>query len=309
MEVINMTKFFLCNFNDSPEELHFENNTMVVHPCIVTSENLAKDNDHYVFTPDNNVSLNKAYLFTEDTLKAMGSVKLGEPEHIGSYSEKGFVKLPVTQEFLDNCPCEFIDTAPDIKADTKLPQYPDSTEIIILHSNGFMSDEEMPSMYREIKETANESVDLAIAWDPNCFHRQQIANIRSDNDDLRDYLANSKEYMLEAGKYNGNALEYASDDLKNDKDIVLTAVKQYGSSVKYVSDKLKNDKDIALAAVSQNGNSVRYLSKEMRSDKDVAKAAITQNEGASRYVSKTVLNDFTDSVDGIKNPDEEITKK
>ena len=49
--------------------------------------------------------------------------------------------------------------------------------------------------------------------------------------------------MLAAVTQNGNALQYASDELKNDKDVVLAAVTQNGNALGYASAELRNDKD------------------------------------------------------------------
>jgi hypothetical protein len=39
-------------------------------------------------------------------------------------------------------------------------------------------------------------------------------------------LKNDKEVVLEAVEQDGNALEFASEELKNDKEVVLTAIAQ-----------------------------------------------------------------------------------
>ena len=56
--------------------------------------------------------------------------------------------------------------------------------------------------------------------------------------------ANDKDYILEAVRQNGHALQYASDELKNDKDVV------------------QNNEDIIeaiLAAASGNTEALQYV--------------------------------------------------
>ena len=49
-----------------------------------------------------------------------------------------------------------------------------------------------------------------------------------------------------AVKSNGNALEFASNELKNNREIVLMAVKSNGHAIKFVSNELKGDREIVL---------------------------------------------------------------
>ena len=58
---------------------------------------------------------------------------------------------------------------------------------------------------------------------------------------------NDKDFVLEAVKRNGMALEYADKSLKKDKSIVLEAVKQEGSPLQFVDESLKNDPDVIKA--------------------------------------------------------------
>ncbi|WP_064581203.1 DUF4116 domain-containing protein [Streptobacillus moniliformis] len=52
---------------------------------------------------------------------------------------------------------------------------------------------------------------------------------------------NNKDFVLEAVKNNGWALEYASKELKNDKEAVMAAVKQNGDALQFASERLRNN--------------------------------------------------------------------
>ena len=48
-----------------------------------------------------------------------------------------------------------------------------------------------------------------------------------------------REFVLEAVKQNGYALDYAADSLKADREVVLAAVKEYGwAALQYASEEL-----------------------------------------------------------------------
>ncbi len=45
-------------------------------------------------------------------------------------------------------------------------------------------------------------------------------------------------------KEDGEALEYADDNLKADREVVLAAVKQYGGALEYASEELQQDEEL-----------------------------------------------------------------
>ena len=47
-----------------------------------------------------------------------------------------------------------------------------------------------------------------------------------------------------AVKNDGEALQFASDELRADKDVVMAAVKNDGEAFQYASDELKTDPEI-----------------------------------------------------------------
>lgn len=61
-----------------------------------------------------------------------------------------------------------------------------------------------------------------------------------------------KELWLAKVTQEGNALQYASNELKDDRDVVLAAVKNDGLALEHASDVLKADKEVVLAAGTQH---------------------------------------------------------
>ena len=57
-----------------------------------------------------------------------------------------------------------------------------------------------------------------------------------------------KDFVLEAVKKKGLALQFAHESLKKDKSIVLEAVKQNGFALEFADESLKKDPDIIKAA-------------------------------------------------------------
>ena len=71
-------------------------------------------------------------------------------------------------------------------------------------------------------------------------------------------LGLEKQRMLDHVAQNGDALEYAADELKGDREIVLAAVAQYGPALQHAAAELKGDREIVLEAVAQNGRALEY---------------------------------------------------
>ena len=67
---------------------------------------------------------------------------------------------------------------------------------------------------------------------------------------------NDKNFVLNKIKENGEALEYASDDLKNDKEVVLVAVQENGLALLFASYELKKDREILSWAKLSRGESL-----------------------------------------------------
>ena len=69
-----------------------------------------------------------------------------------------------------------------------------------------------------------------------------------------------KKVLLEAVKYDAEALKFASKRLQGNKKIVLEAVKQNGSVLQYASKKLQGDKEVVIEAVKNYGEALKYAS-------------------------------------------------
>ena len=105
---------------------------------------------------------------------------------------------------------------------------------------------------------------------------------------LKDFspkIRNNKEYMLEAVKHDGYALQYASKTLQNDKEIVLEAIKEDHRALKCASDELKNNKEFILEAVKRNGFALKYVPKALQNDKEIVIEAIKEDKSALEYAS------------------------
>ena len=104
---------------------------------------------------------------------------------------------------------------------------------------------------------------------------------------------NNKEEVLEAVREDGDALQYASEDLKADKEVVLAAVNNWGSALQYASKELRADREVVLVALSTDeliiggdswgldkewvlvennrGSALEYASEELKNDPEFMK--------------------------------------
>lgn len=85
-------------------------------------------------------------------------------------------------------------------------------------------------------------------------------------------MKNDKEIVLEAVKNEGNAFQYAGEELRNDKEIVLEAINQNGSYLLYAGERMQNDKDVVLQAVRSNEEAFEYASENLQKEPDVINA-------------------------------------
>ncbi|KAL7537202.1 hypothetical protein ACHAXR_009737 [Thalassiosira sp. AJA248-18] len=95
-----------------------------------------------------------------------------------------------------------------------------------------------------------------------------------------------RQFVLVAVEQNGEALEYASEELRGDRDVVLAAVKETGGALQFASDDLRGNRCVVLAAIKQNGSAFRFASDDLKVDRDIALASVEQDGLALRYASK-----------------------
>ena len=190
-----MQKFFLCNIN------YFDG----IEPTMVTPNDLIEQDGRMMFDygaeSSNAPALENAYLFTEDSLKEM-NIDVDE----------SMIKIPVTQSFIDQCPYTLTDTAPQVKADQTIPQYPDSTEVILISPTGFCTLSDfgdsksidpnrgyIPS-HCTGKEISDRKLDgqleqqgvLKVKWDPEGYHRTKALEWSDDRADIFNRLATER---------------------------------------------------------------------------------------------------------------------
>ena len=119
----------------------------------------------------------------------------------------------------------------------------------------------------------------------NEFQKYSIKKIEGGASKKNFYRlsCSNKKFILTAVKQNGDALQYAEDNLKADKEIVFIAVKQYGRALQFANDKLKVDKEVVLTAVKQDENAVQYAGDKIRFDKAFMKKLFPEEEIFEKY--------------------------
>ena len=112
-------------------------------------------------------------------------------------------------------------------------------------------------------------------------------------EDAPKRLRSDKEFMLEAVKRYGSALQFASWALQEDKEVVLAAVTSCGGALEYASDELRDDKEVVLVAVKNPDTDefdlpaypfspLQYASDRLKADKEVALAALRARLGQAK---------------------------
>ena len=94
------------------------------------------------------------------------------------------------------------------------------------------------------------------------------------------YFQNDEQVVATACKENGEAIQFASDELKQHKELALIALQTHNKTKKYccetyyyLSDKFKTDKDCMLTAIKHNQSDFYYgLSNELQNDPDLIEA-------------------------------------
>ncbi len=95
-------------------------------------------------------------------------------------------------------------------------------------------------------------------------------------------LKDDRAFIFEAIQQNAQSLLYVSKTLKN-RDFILQAVKQNGLALEHANDALRADNEVVLAAVKQNGLALAYVAPELREDREIVRLAIQNTYEASKY--------------------------
>ena len=126
--------------------------------------------------------------------------------------------------------------------------------------------------YKEQKKTPSER--RVVRNKPKRTARETAAKsqisrprLKKDHNQLFFTPLRDRERVLEAVQKDGNALEYASEELQNDREIVLAAVKQDARALAYASTEFQGDSEIVLAAVKQDGSALAHASCELKCDR------------------------------------------
>ena len=63
-------------------------------------------------------------------------------------------------------------------------------------------------------------------------------------------------YSLKQQQQDGQALQWASEEMKGDRELCMAAVAQNGLALKWASEEMKGDRGLCTAAVAQDGRGV-----------------------------------------------------
>ena len=140
---------------------------------------------------------------------------------------------------------------------------------------------------------------------------QLLKNIQySDADWLEsasEIFKKDKEFILEAVKLNGRALEYADDSLKKDKKIVLEAVKENHYAIWEMDESLDKNKEIILMAVKDYSEHLECANDSLRKDKNFILQVVNINGYALRYVGDKFKKDKEVVLKAVKAIKRDIT--
>jgi len=89
----------------------------------------------------------------------------------------------------------------------------------------------------------------------------------------------------------GEALQFAADELRADVDIVLTAVKANGLALRHAAPELRDDIGVVNAAVQQNGEALEHATKRLRGNRHLVTNAVTTHGAALRFAANAIRGD------------------
>ncbi len=98
------------------------------------------------------------------------------------------------------------------------------------------------------------------------------------------------EIVLEAVKQNGNALQFAPEELK-DNDVIVQHATQTPHALKYVSPRLKNDPTLVGRLVLQSPYVLEYASPALKDNKEIVTQALQTAGNALLYASPRLQED------------------
>ena len=77
--------------------------------------------------------------------------------------------------------------------------------------------------------------------------------------------------------------------LKHVREVVIEAVRQDGDALQFASEELTHDRDVLMEAVRQNGDALRFASEELNGDREVVIEAVRQAEWLAYYMCMTCV--------------------
>ena len=104
-----------------------------------------------------------------------------------------------------------------------------------------------------------------------------------------EQLKQTYNFMLEAVKQDGQALQFADPSLRSNRAVVLEAVKQNGQALEWTDPSLRNDRAVVLEAVRQDGWALEFADPSLRNDCAVVLEAVKQD---GRVLSELNFSDI-----------------
>eukprot|EP00971_Amphidinium_carterae_P086535 1712389-Amphidinium_carterae.1 len=89
-----------------------------------------------------------------------------------------------------------------------------------------------------------------------------------------------RDFMMEAVREsNGDALQYATEELRGDRDFVMEAVREKGRALYGATEELRTDREVVLQAVEQDGEALQYAHCQLQKDEEMLDAALGSANG------------------------------
>jgi hypothetical protein len=133
----------------------------------------------------------------------------------------------------------------------------------------------------------NNEAFLSFLTRKNLIQEPALSDLRKS-----EGLVTYKEFVIEAVKINGLALQCASVQLKNDPEVVLAAIAQNGEALEYASSALRQDRNIILAAVKQRGHAYRHAPYELQIEREFAFEAVKISTHIIYYLPKELQTEI-----------------
>eukprot|EP00931_Biecheleriopsis_adriatica_P055386 TRINITY_DN32732_c0_g2_i1.p1 TRINITY_DN32732_c0_g2~~TRINITY_DN32732_c0_g2_i1.p1 ORF type:complete len:386 (+),score=93.18 TRINITY_DN32732_c0_g2_i1:126-1160(+) len=109
-----------------------------------------------------------------------------------------------------------------------------------------------------------------------------------------------REVVLEAVRWCGEMLEYASEELRADREVVIEAVQQDWKALRFASEALRGDREVMLLCLKDSGDALQYAAGNLVYDRGLALQAVKTDGSVIKHLDKSLQDDPEVVMEAVK---------